>query len=985
MDAFRRTAGPLRALLLPLFLAATLACSGAPAPSTPELIPVPRIEAPEALDAALPFDPRIRAGELDNGLTYYVRRNGSPQGRAELWLVVDAGSVLEEDDQRGLAHFIEHMAFNGTERFERQELVSYLESIGMRFGPDVNAYTSFDETVYLLQVPTDRNGYVERGVEILEDWAHGITFDPAEVDQERRVLVEEWRLGRTAEGRLLDAQVPVLFSGSRYAERMPIGSREVLETVPRDELVDFYRDWYRPDLMAVIAVGDFDPARVERLVRRRFGDLDRPDDAPERRTFTLPGHDETLFATFTDPELTDTTVSVVTKLPPEEQGTVADYRRGLVEGLYHRMINDRLYEVGHRPDPPFLYAYSGTEAPIRAARLDQHEAGVEPGAVLTGLEALLTEIERVRRFGFSEGELERNRRDLLRAYERTYLERQARTSGSYAAEYSRNFLEEEPIPGIRIELELARRYLPEITLDEVEALAGRRTGGADRVILVSGPESAAAELPSEDELLAVFERVRDLPLEPYRDIDPDAALMAEAPEPGEIVERREIPEIGVTEWELSNGARVVLKPTEFRRDQVLLEGFSPGGHSLVPEEEHLTASHAAEIVSLGGLGELDEIDLAKVMAGRVAQVSPHVEELEEAVSAAGSADDLETVFQLVHLAVTAPRLDPDAVRSFKERLRPSLENRLARPQQAFVEEMFRVLAGDHPRRQPLTPERLERIDPELALEVYRERFADAGDFTFVLVGSFEAPRPGGRVEDLVRTYLASLPATGREETWRDVAVERPDRPVEFTVEQGIEPRAGVWLVLHGDAEWSRENRHALASLGRALEIRLREVLREDLGAVYGVSVGTDLTWRPTERYNVSIRFGCAPDRARALVERVRSEIVAFRREGPPEQIAARVREIQRRERETAVRENAFWLSVLGAYYRRGDDPRAILDHDALIDSIDSETLRQAARDYLDWDRRVVGVLLPEDGAPRSPAEPGDGPAVPGDEPNEEIP
>lgn len=985
MSTFRRSPGLWTPALFLVLLATTLACSGAPSPSGPtsasvELIPVPRVEAPEALDATLPVDPRIRTGELDNGLTYYVRRNASPQDRAELWLVVDAGSVLEEDDQRGLAHFVEHMAFNGTERFARRELVAYLESIGMRFGPDVNAYTSFDETVYLLQVPTDRAGSLERGIDILDDWAHGITFDPAEVDQERRVLVEEWRLGRSAEGRLLDAQVPVLFSGSRYAERMPIGTREVLETVPRDELVGFYRDWYRPDLMAVIAVGDFDPARVERLVRRRFGAIERPDDAPERRTFSLPGHDETLFATFTDPELTDTTVSVVTKLPPEEQGTVGDYRRGLVEGLYHRMINDRLYEVGHRPDPPFLYAYSGTEAPIRAARLDQHEAGVDAGSVLTGLEALLTEIDRVRRFGFTEGELERNRRALLRAYERTYLERQARTSGSFAAEYSRNFLEDEPIPGIRIELELARRFLPEITLEEVEALAGRRTGGADRVILVSGPESTAGELPSEDELLTVFERVRDLPLDPYEDVDPGAALMARTPEPGEIVARREVPEIGVTEWELSNGARVVLKPTEFRADQVLLEGFSPGGHSLVPDEEHLSASHAAEVVSLGGLGELDEIELAKVMAGRVVQVNPLIEEMEEAVSAAGSADDLEALFQLVHLAVTAPRLDREAVRSFKARLRPSLENRLARPQQAFVEEMFRALSQDHPRRQPLTPERLDRIDPELALEIYRERFADAGDFTFVLVGSFETEE----IEDLVRTYLASLPATGREETWRDVDLERPDRPVELTVEQGIEPRATVWLVLHGRGEWSRESRHALASLGRALEIRLRDVLREDLGAVYDVSVATDLTWRPTERYNVSIRFGCAPEEAQELVERIRQEIEAVRRDGPREEIAARVREIQRRERETAIRENAFWLTALGSYYRRGDDPRLILEHEELIDAVSAETLRRAARTYLDWERRVVGVLLPEEDAAGGPAREA-APAEPGDEPNEERP
>lgn len=975
MDRFRRLPGLLG--LLALLGLAALACTGAPAPAArpagePDFEAAYTVRAPEALDAELPVGPGVTVGRLENGLTYYVRRNASPENRAELWLVVDAGSILEDHDQRGLAHFVEHMAFNGTRRFARQELVSYLESIGMRFGPDVNAYTSFDETVYMLRVPTDQPGYLDRGLDILEDWAVGIAFDPEEIDQERGVLVEEWRLGRGAGSRRIEAQAPVLFAGSRYAERLPIGSREVLESAPPEALVRFYRDWYRPDLMAVIAVGDFDPRRVEAGIRERFARLAGPAEPRERPEHILPGHAETLFATFTDPELTGTAVSVYTKLPPKPEGTVGDYRRSLAELLYHRLINDRLYEVGHRPQPPFLYAYSASEALVRAGEADQQEAGVEPGRVLEGLEALLTEIERVRRFGFTEGELERNRRALLRAYERTYLERAARTSASFAAEYSRNFLQDEPIPGIRIELELARRFVPEIGLEELDALADLRTSEADRVILVSTPESAAGALPSEEELLAVWEKVRSLPLTPYEDREVEGGLMAEPPEPGEIVERRELPEIGVTEWRLGNGVRVVLKPTDFRRDQVFLEGFSPGGHSLVSDDEHLSASFAAEIVSLGGLGELDEIALAKVMAGRVAEVGPYIDELEQGVSAGGSAEDLESVFQLVHLALTAPRLDLDAVRSFKDRLRPSIENRLARPEQAFVEEMFRALTLDHPRRRPLTAERLDEIDPDLALAVYRERFADLGDTTFLLVGSFEPPA----VEHLVRTYLASLPAAGRQESWRDVGLERPEGAVELTVERGLEPKATVWLVLHGEASLSgataggsyRESLHALVSLGEALQIRLREVLREDLGAVYGVNVSTDLAWRPRERYSVSIQFGCAPEQARELIERVRGVIGDFRDQGPPAELTARLREMQTRKRETDVRENGFWIGALGGYYRRGEDPRAVLDYAELVASVTPERLREAARTYLDWDRRVLGVLLPAADAAEAPPE-----------------
>lgn len=912
---------------------------------------------PTDLDAPLPVDSTVRVDTLENGLSYYVRRNTSPEERAELWLVVDAGSTLETDDQRGLAHFIEHMAFNGTRNFEPQELIGYLESIGMRIGPDINAFTSFDETIYMLQLPTDGESSLETGLQILEDWAEGITFDPREIEQERGVLVEEWRLHRGAGGRMIDAQAPVLFSGSRYAERQPIGTLDVLRNASREDLVGFYEDWYRPDLMAVIAVGHFDEAEVERMVRERFGDIEAPADAPARWIPELPEHEETLFATFTDPELTGTSVAVYTKLPRPPEGTGRDYRASLVEGLYHAMLNDRLYEIGHRPDAPFLYAFSDSDTIVRAGQVDQQEVGVEPGRALEGLRALLTEIERVRRHGFTEGELARTKLALLRAYEQTLVERDARSSGSYAAEYSRAFLVDEPIPGIDVEVDMVTTYLPTITLEEVEALAGRRTGEANRVILVSAPEPQAATLPSNDQLLATFQEVKSLELAPYEDAGFEADLVAEAPEPGEIVERREIEEIGVTEWKLSNGATVVVKPTDFRNDEMYLVGFSPGGHSTLSDERYLSGSYAAEIVALGGLGQLGEIALAKALAGRVAEVGPYVDELEEGVRAGGSVRDMETVFQLVHLAIAHPRFDEQAVESFRGRLRPGLESRLADPEQVFVEEFFERLAQDHPRRQPLTPERLDEIDPQVALEVYRERFADAGEFTFVLAGSFRLED----VEDLVETWLASLPATGREESWRDPGVERPDEPVELVVERGIEPKATVWMLLHGEAPWSREQEHLLGSLARVLELRLRDVMREDLGAVYGVSVETDLSWRPRERYSVSIRFGCAPERARALVDRVRQVIEELREDGPPEDLVTRVRAQQRSAHQGRIRNNAYWVRELVEAYAQGADPRRILDFDEQVESVTPESLREAARTYLEWDRRVLGILMPEEG------------------------
>ncbi len=918
----------------------------------------PAVPVPVDLDAQLPTDPTLRKGRLDNGLTYYVRRNVAPENRAELWLVVNAGSLLEDDDQQGLAHLIEHMAFNGTRHFQHQELVDYLESIGMRFGPDVNAYTSYDETAYLLQVPTGRSGALDKGLQILEDWAGGVTFDPKEIDQERKVVTEEWRLGRGAAGRLRDAEIPVLFADSRYAQRLPIGSRKVLETASRETIERFYKDWYRPDLMAVIAIGDFDPDRVERTIRHRFSGLENPKPERPRTVYEIPGHDQTLFARFTDPELTVTSVSVYTKLPRKQEDTVGDYRRGLVEGVYHGMINDRLYEIGHRPDPPFLYASSDSDSLVRTADFDELDAGVTEGGVLPGLEALLTEIERVHRHGFTEGELERTKKSLLRAYERTWVQRENRSSGSYAAEYSRNFLEGEPIPGIAAEVEMARRYLPEITLDEVNALAQVRTAEADRVILLTGPEKSADTLPSKDDLLAVFQKVRQQPVEAYTDATPDGPLMAETPTPGSIVARRRLPKLGVIEWTLSNGVRMVLKPTDLRKDQVLLTGFSPGGSSLVPDEDYLSASYAAEAVSLGGLGDHDELALAKLMAGKVAKVSPYIDELEQGVDGASSADDLETLFQLVHLALTAPRLDREAITSYKDRVRPLLRNRLADPEQVFIEEMYKRLSGDHLRRQPLTPERLDAIDPDRALAIYRDRYADASELTFVLVGAFDP----AALEPMVTTYLASLPSTDRHETWRDIGIVRPETPAEVVVRRGIEPKADVWIVLGQPADpqaLDRQTRRVMSAFGRALEIRLREVMREDLGAVYNVSVSTELSWRPQGRVSTSIRFGCAPERARDLVETVHQEIERIERGDVSEELADKVRQILLRQHETDTEDNSFWLGALADAYRRGEDPTGLLDFDDTVRGLKPADLSAIARRYVDWKTRVVGLLLPE--------------------------
>ncbi len=950
MVARRRWLLALAAFLLPVGLAAQAA--------------PPALAADAPLGNVLPLDPRVQEGKLDNGLTYLVRQSSRPENRADLWLVVNAGSLQEDDDQLGLAHFIEHMAFNGTRHFPRQAMVDYLESVGLRFGPDLNAYTSFDETVYMLRVPIDRAGVQETAFDILVDWASGgISFDPEEVDKERGVVIEEWRQGRGAEARILDHQLPVLFQGSRYAERPTIGQREVLATAKPETLRRFYRDWYRPDLMCVIAVGDFDPTAVVAQIRRKFAGIPAAKDPRPRQSYGAPPHAATLFNVATDPEATSTSVAVYYKRPPAPEDHYGDYRRLIVENVYDSLMNARLAELARQPDPPFLYGAAASDRLVRGVAAYLQVAGVEPSGVGRGLEALLTEAERVDRHGFTASELERAKKDFLRSYQQANLEREKTDSRNLAAEYSRHFLTGEPIPGIALETALVERFLPTITLDEINHLARDWISEDSRVILVSAPEDKAASLPSKEDLLASFERVKALEIKPYVDQVLDEPLMAEKPQPGSIVAERQVPEVGVTEWRLSNGALVVLKPTDFKNDQILLSAFSPGGNSLISDADFNSSIFATYLVDESGLGKFSKSELDKALAGKRLGLNPYIGELSEGLGGGASPQDFETLLQLLYLSITAPKIDDEAGRSFLSKLGVVIDHRLDSPDTVFEDKLTDALAQHHPRKRPLTREVLGDIHFDTALRSFRDRFGDISDFTFILVGNFE-PKA---IRPLVETYLASLPGNGRKETFRDIGVTPPEGVVRVEVEKGLEPKSQVRLYFRGAAPWSRDEVFAIGILADVMSLRLREVLREDRGATYGASVNGQLAARPREAYSFEIEFGCAPERSQELIDAVFTEIDSLQTAGATATEIAKIKEVQRRTRETELKENGFWISALEAYYTLGLDPREILDYGARIDGITAASVRDSARRYLKKDRYVLGILSPEKtGAEASP-------------------
>ncbi len=910
------------------------------------------------LSQVMPVDPNVKIGRLSNGLTYYIRHNSLPEKRVELRLVVNAGSVLEDDDQQGLAHFMEHMNFNGTKRFPKNELVSYLQSIGVEFSADLNAYTSFDETVYILPVPTDKPGLVDKGLQILEDWAHNALLDPAEIEKERGVVIEEWRLSRGADERMMKQTLPVQYRGSKYAERLPIGTKEILDHFSYDALKRFYTDWYRPDLQAVIVVGDIDVKDMEQKIKTIFGAIPAQPSPRKRETFLVPDHTETLSVVAKDKETALPSVELLYKKDPQPDTSIGDYCRHINRLLFTGMLNNRFRELRLKSNPPFLTAsanYGNSYARTKDAyQLFANSSDTGMGRTLY---ALLQENRRVLLYGFTPSEFDLQKKQLQSFYDRLFSEREKEESFRYADEYAHNFLINEPIPGIEWEYDFVKQYIASVKLEEVNNLAKQWITKDNMVITLNAPDKTNVKIPPAEDLNAVLSAVDVAIIEPYKEkVLPASLVDAEKIKAGKISSSKTDDDLQITTIKLSNGATVILKATNFKNDEIMFRAFSKGGHSLVKDADYFSASNAAAIVIQSGVGNFSAIDLGNMLKGKNTNLSPNITLYSEGFNGNTIPKETETLLQLIHLYFTSPRKDPDAFASYKTRQKQLYANLAANPQIYFSSEFQKMMTKNHPRAGGLPrPEDFDKINLDRSIQIYKERFANAGDFTFLFVGSFDETI----IKPLLEKYIGSLPSIAKKETFKDLGIRPPSGKVDKVITKGADPKSLVSLVFTSPVPYNTTDGYALRSLADIMDIKLIEKLREEKGGVYGVSTFGSISKIPYSYSSFSISFPCAPENADTLSKAAIDELRKIITSGVSMEDLEKIKEQQKRKLEVDIKQNQFWINNLFDAYYLGNNPADILMKQKQSQNLTSKIIQDAAKKYINLNNYIRATLKPD--------------------------
>ncbi|GAA4312492.1 insulinase family protein [Mucilaginibacter gynuensis] len=902
----------------------------------------------------IPFDAAVRTGKLPNGFTYYIRHNEEPKNRVTFYLANKVGSLLETDDQQGLAHFMEHMSFNGTVHFPKNELVNYLQKAGVRFGADINAYTGFDETVYQLPLPSDDPAILKNGIEIMHDWAHGATLDVAEINKERGVVLEEKRLGKGAGDRMRTKYFPVILNNSRYANRLPIGTEEVLKNFKPEAIKRYYQDWYRPNLQALIIVGDIDVAKMEQLIKAKFADLKNPVKEKPRTKYTVPLTGKNQFIAVTDAEMPVTSLELMIKQPELPLHTVAQYRQNIVRQLFNTMLGERYGELTRQADPPFLNGGAGINSFIGG--LDAYSISVtaKPGELEKGFKAVWRENERIKRFGFTATELERAKTSYYNQVESVQKEKNKTPSDSYVNEYLHYFLHGTAAPGIDYEFNLVKKELAGITLTELNSLAKTVSKTTDRDILLMAPEKDKASLPTEATVINWMKDIQAEEITAYKDETSTESILKNEPVAGKIVSKQRDGKSGITTLMLSNGITVLLKPTDFKNNEISFSGFAPGGTSLYNDADYQSAS-AANMIPSYGVGNYNTTAMEKYLSGKQLGVQVFVTERTQSINGGSVNNDLEAALQLMYGYITEPRKDSLMFQGMIARSKASLANRQNDPNSVFQDTISAVLGNYSVRRTAPSIEKISQMNLDRAYAIYKERFASERGFTFVFVGSIDTVT----IMPLLEKYIGGLPATGNVEEAKDLNINIPAGKIEKIVYKGTEPKASVNLVFSGAFDYSFAGKLKMDALKETLQIRLLERLREDEGGVYSPGVRLNTTKLPQGRFNMTVSFGCAPENVDKLIASSLDEIEKIKTAGPAQVNVDKFKAETQRSIETAVKTNGFWLGYLSSQLQNKEDLNQIDTYIQQLNTITPADVKDVAGKYLSGKNYIKLVLLPQ--------------------------
>ena len=909
----------------------------------------------------LPLDPAVRYGKLDNGLTYYIRHNNLPENRADFYIAQKVGSILEEDSQAGLAHFLEHMAFNGTTNFPEKKMLNYLEENGVKFGENVNAYTSFDETVYYLSnVPLVREGILDSSLLILHDWANEISLVGKEIESERGVIREEWRTTGGAQKRLWDRMLPVMFKGSKYANRMPIGRIDVINNFKHQEIRDYYEKWYRPDLQGIIIVGDIDVDEVEEKVKTLFSKIELDPNAAERIYFPVPDNDETIVSIATDKEATGTSINVFYKhdpLPDEIKLSEAGFVISYIKSVASSMLSERFQEITQKPNSPFLGAgaYDGPYFVAKTKDAWTVASSAAEDKIEDALAAMIRETERVKRFGFTDSEYERVRENVIKGYENAYNNKDKQANSTYSKQYVNSFTNNAPFPGIEFEYNWINNNAPQIPVEAVNQVVADMIQDKNMVISITGPEKEGLVYPTKEEVLAIVENAKAEELEAHEEVVSDEPLIVTPPTQGEITKVETNEELDATVWTLSNGIKVVLKETDFRDDQIVMTATSFGGASKYAMEDPLNTKVMGDVISLGGVGNFSNINLRKALTGKTAFASPSVSLISKGFSGASSISDFETLMQLVYLHFTAPRKDQDAFDSFIQRMESQLKNAEAEPSVALKDTITHMLYGDNPIVSRLKLNDLKSIDYNKIMAMYRDIFSNPGSFVFTFVGNIDQEA----IKPAILTYLASLPGYAAKGEITDIPMDvTKGKATNIFQQEMLNPKASVLNVFSGKMERTLKNRVTMTVFNQILDLVYTEKVREDEGGTYGVSSGGSISRYPENQTILQVTYDTDPALMEHLNTIIHKELKELAVNGPREADFNKVKEFMNKSYSESVKQNAYWLGALSTYYSYNEDNHT--DYLSTLNSITMEDVRVFIEELLSQENEIIISMMPKE-------------------------